>query len=101
LLLEEPKELVVLKVLVIATAAVAVVAAALAQEAKELQDQGYEPVLKHTRWCLLKRPENLTGKQDLKLRELVKYNLKTVRAFLLKEDLQLHSWSERWIAAWK
>ena len=31
-----------------------------AAEAKRLKHDGYEPVLKHSRWCLLKRPENLT-----------------------------------------
>ncbi len=59
-----------------------------AKEAKELAQNGYEPVLKHSRWCLLKRPENLTEKQDIKLRDLVRYNLKAVRAYLLKEDYQ-------------
>lgn len=59
-----------------------------AQEAKALMAQGYEPVLKHTRWLLLKRPEHLTEQQDLRLAELVQYNLKTVRAYLLKEDFQ-------------
>ena len=34
-----------------------------AAEAKQLQAQGGQPVLKHTRWLLLKRPERLTGKQ--------------------------------------
>ncbi len=59
-----------------------------AQEAKALVAQGYEPVLKHSRWLLLKRPENLTEKQDIRLAELVQYNLKAVRAYLLKEDFQ-------------
>jgi len=49
---------------------------------------GYEPVLKKSRWCLLKRKENLTGKQKLRLRDLLRFNLKTVRAYLLKEDFQ-------------
>ena len=49
---------------------------------------GYEPVLKKSRWCLLKRPENLTDKQTVKLKELLKYNLKTVRAYLQREDFQ-------------
>jgi hypothetical protein len=31
-----------------------------ATEAKRLERAGYEPVLKHSRWCLLKRKENLT-----------------------------------------
>src|SRR5262249_26035370 len=31
-----------------------------AEEVRRLKGDGYEPVLKHARWCLLKRPENLT-----------------------------------------
>ncbi|WP_459874206.1 transposase, partial [Endothiovibrio diazotrophicus] len=60
-----------------------------AQEAKELKAKGYEPVLTRTRWLLLKRPENLTEKQEVKLAELVQYNLRSVRAYLLKEEFQL------------
>jgi transposase len=37
---------------------------------------------------LLKRPENLTDKQEIKLAELVQYNLRSIRAYLLKEDFQ-------------
>lgn len=59
-----------------------------ADEARRLKQDGYEPVLKHSRWCLLKRPENMTKKQTAKLAELVQYNLRTVRAYLLKEDFQ-------------
>lgn len=59
-----------------------------AKEARELEANGYEPILKWTRWCLLKRPENLTPKQEITLAELVQYNLKAVRAYLLKEDFQ-------------
>ena len=36
-----------------------------AAEAKQLREDGYEPVLKHSRWCLLKRKENLTDKQTV------------------------------------
>ena len=50
---------------------------------------GYEPLLKHSRWCLLKNPSNLTEKQDAKLADLLQYNLKTVRSYLLKEEFQL------------
>ena len=42
-----------------------------AEEAKRLKRDGYEPVLKKSRWCLLKRPENLTDKQTVKLAELL------------------------------
>jgi transposase len=58
-----------------------------AKEVKELEAKGYEPVLKRARWCLLKRPENLTENQEAKLADLLRYNLKSVRGYLLKEDL--------------
>ena len=63
-----------------------------AGEARQLKAKGYEPVLKNTRWLLLKRPENLTERQEPRLAELVQYNLRSVRAYLLKEDFQFF-WS--------
>ncbi len=60
-----------------------------AGEVRELKAQGHEPVLTKTRWLLLKRPENLSDKQQSKLAELVKHNLRSVRAYLLKEEFQL------------
>ncbi len=39
-----------------------------AGERRQLQQDGYEPILKKTRWCLLKRKENLTEKQEATLR---------------------------------
>jgi transposase len=59
-----------------------------AGEARRMKQDGYEPVLKHSRWCLLKRPENLTDRQTVKLTELLKYNLQSVRAYLHREDFQ-------------
>jgi transposase len=59
-----------------------------AAEARRLAQDGYEPVLKKTRWCVLKRKANLTSTQRFRLRDLLRYNLKTVRAYLLKEDFQ-------------
>jgi transposase len=59
-----------------------------AGESRRVAQAGLKPVLKRTRWCLLKRKENLTGKQKFRLRDLLRYNLKTVRAYLLKEDFQ-------------
>lgn len=67
-------------------------------EVKRLKEDGYEPVLKNSRWCLLKRPENRTDKQTVKLRELLKYNLQSVRAHLQREDFQ-RFWLYR-SAAW-
>jgi transposase len=77
-----------------------------AKEAKELKANGYEPVLKHSRWCLLKRPGNLTANQDIKLAELLRYNLKAVRAYLLKEDFQFFwqyvraGWAAKFLDKW-
>lgn len=59
-----------------------------AAEAKRLERDGYEPALKHSRWCLLKRKENLTEKQAVKLSELLQYNLQSVRSHLMREDFQ-------------
>jgi transposase len=59
-----------------------------ASEARQLEEDGYEPVLKHSRWCLLKREENLTQKQAIKLSELLQYNLHSVRSHLMREDFQ-------------
>jgi transposase len=46
------------------------------------------PVPKKSRWLLLKREENLKTEQRFRLRDLLRYNLKTVRAYLLKEAFQ-------------
>jgi transposase len=59
-----------------------------AAETKELMRKGKEVVLKYSRWCFLKNPENLTENQKVKLKDLLKCNLKTIRAYLLKEDFQ-------------
>ena len=75
-------------------------------ETRQLEADGYEPVLKHSRWCLLKRPENLTEKQTVKLAELLKYNLKSVRSYLLREDFQRFweytspGWAGRFLDQW-
>lgn len=67
-------------------------------EVKQLKRDGYEPVLQGCRWLLLKRPENLTDKQAVKLKELLQYNLKSVRSHLMKEDFQ-RLW-QYWSATW-
>lgn len=56
-------------------------------EARELRKAGDQVTLKHTRWVLLKRRANLTRKQRGRLRALLKVNLATVKAYLLKDDL--------------
>jgi transposase len=75
-------------------------------ESKRLERDGYEPVLKGSRWCLLKRPENLTDKQTVKLAELLQYNLQSVRSYLLREDFQRFwkyvssYWAGRFLDQW-
>ncbi len=68
-----------------------------ASEAKRLERDGYEPVLKHSRWCLLKRKENRTERQTAKLSELLQYNLQSVRSHLMREDFQ-RFWEYRYPA---
>jgi transposase len=76
-----------------------------AGEAKRLKQDGHE-LLKHSRWCWLKRVWNLTQNQAIKLRQLLKYNLQTVRAYLLKEDFQRFweyrraGWAKRFLKEW-
>jgi len=77
-----------------------------ASEAKRLRDAGEPPVLKRSRWCFLKRRGNLTRKQRFKLRDLLRLNLRTVRAYLLKEQFQqfwdyVHpTWAGKFLDTW-
>ena len=45
-----------------------------------MKREGCYPVLKKSRWLLFKRNENLGDEQHFRLRDLLRYNLKTVRA---------------------
>ncbi len=77
-----------------------------ASEARRLVEDGYEPVLKKSRWCLLKRSENLTPKQRVKLRDVLRYNLQSVRAYLFKEyfqqfwDYDSPTWAGKFLDQW-
>jgi len=51
-----------------------------ADETRQLRRDGYEPLLTKSRWCILKKRENLTEAQTVRLNELLKYNLKTTKA---------------------
>jgi len=59
-----------------------------ADETRRMRHQGLDPVLRKSRWLLLKRQENLKDDQRFRLRDILRYNLKTVRAYLLKEVFQ-------------
>ena len=76
------------------------------EETKRLKAEGFEPVLKNSRYCFLKNPENLTENQSAKLDELLHFDLKTVRAYLLKEAFQVFwsytypAWAQAYLKAW-
>lgn len=77
-----------------------------AEETRQMKRDGYEPILKHSRWCLLKRSANRTQQQTTKLKELLQYNLRTMRAYLMKEDFdqfwsyQTAGWAGRFLDQW-
>lgn len=77
-----------------------------AAEGKALKAKGLEPVLKGSRWWFLKRAARLTAKQAGKLKEVLQYNLKTVRSYLLKEGFQFFwdyvspYWAGRFLDNW-
>jgi transposase len=77
-----------------------------AGESRRMAGEGLEPVLKKSRWLLLKREENLKVEQRFRLRDLLRYNLKTVRAYLLKEafqqlwDYNSPAWAGRFLDEW-
>jgi transposase len=58
------------------------------EETGRMKREGRAPVLKKSRWLLLRHSENLGDEQHFRLRDLLRYNLKTVRAYLLKEAFQ-------------
>src|SRR5262245_66313411 len=71
-----------------------------------MKHEGRDPVLKESRWLLLKRSENLGDEQHFRLSDLLRYNLKTVRAYLLKEAFQQRldynwpAWAGKFLDEW-
>lgn len=67
---------------------------------------GYEPILFKARWLLLKRRENLDSDQAVSIKEMLEYNLRTMRAYLLKEDFQQlwtyssPAWASKFLGKW-
>ena len=78
-----------------------------ADEAKRLRQAKQPPLLSKSRWCFLKRRENLTEKQGFKLNELLKMNLRTVKAYLLREQFQKlweyrsPGWAGKFLEQWR
>jgi transposase len=77
-----------------------------AQEARTLQAQGRAPVLARTRWLLLKRPDHLTDEECPRLSDLLSYNLRAVRSYLLREQFQFFwtytsaTWAGKFLDRW-
>ena len=75
-------------------------------DVKKLKAEGREAVLTKSKYIFLKNPENLTDDQADKLSELLGYNLRVVRAYLMKEDFERFweylsaYWSGRFLDAW-
>jgi transposase len=75
-------------------------------ESRRMAMEGRTPVLKKSRWLLLKREENLKTEQRFRLRDLLRYNLRTVRAYLLKEafqqlwDYNSATWAGKFLDEW-
>src|SRR5690349_15157574 len=56
-----------------------------AEETRRIKREGRDPVLKKSRWLLLTRTEDLGEEQHFRLRDLLRYNLKTVRLIFLRK----------------
>jgi len=75
-------------------------------ESRRMKSEGRTPVLRKSRWLLLKREENLKDEQRFRLRDLLRYNLATVRAYLLKEtfqqlwDYNSPAWAGKFLDEW-
>ena len=77
-----------------------------AGESRRMASEGRTPLLKKSRWLLLKREENLKTERRFRLRDLLRYNLGTVRAYLLKEafqqlwDYNSPAWAAKFLDEW-
>lgn len=67
------------------------------QEMAQLKRDGFQAILEKSRWCLLKNKKNQKPSQLAKLSDILRYNLKTVRCYLLKETFQyIWTYKTRW-----
>ena len=76
------------------------------EEVKKLKDDGEENVLAKGRFIFLKKVSNLTEKQTVRLGELLKMNLTSIKAYLMKEDFQRFwqyqkaGWADKFLEDW-
>jgi transposase len=75
-------------------------------EVKKLKVDGKPAYLKKCRWIFLKKKNRVWGKSRVRLRELLTMNLRTIKAYLFKEDFD-HlwtynsvTWANKFINAW-
>lgn len=61
-------------------------------ESSAMAQVGISPLLKRMRWALLKHRRNWTGKERVRMRELITTGLYSIRAFLLVESFE-HFWT--------
>jgi transposase len=77
-----------------------------AEETGRLKREGRDIVLRKSRWLLFRRSDNLGLEQHFRLRDLLRFNLKTVRAYLLKEafqqlwDYNSPTWAAKFLDEW-
>jgi len=75
-------------------------------EVHELRRRGRHPLLTKTRWLLLKRHTHQTRDERIRLNDLVRHNLKAVRATLLRElfdpfwDYRSVAWAGAFLDEW-
>ena len=77
-----------------------------AAESRHMAQRRPDAATEEVALVLLKREENLKTEQRFRLRDLLRYNLKTVRAYLLKEDFQQFwdydspTWAGKFLDEW-
>ncbi|HAM52757.1 MAG TPA: ISL3 family transposase [Nitrospiraceae bacterium] len=76
------------------------------EEVRELKETGQEAILINGRWILLKRTAHLTERQVVRLKELLKTNLTSIKAYLMREDFQrfwtyhMPAWADKFLEDW-
>jgi len=75
-------------------------------EVRELRGQEKGRALTNGRWLLLKKKDNLTQKQTVRLEQLLKINLSSVKAYIMREDFQRFwnykspRWADKFLENW-
>jgi transposase len=76
------------------------------EEVKKLEKEEQENVLHRGRWLLLKKPKNLSDKQSTSLKKLLKINLDSIKAYLMREEFQKFwlykrkGWADKFLEDW-